>query len=42
MAMKVEMIDELLKDCKTSEDIFGENGLAYLWPGSFFKAQDIC
>ena len=25
--MKVEMIDELLKDCKTSEDIFGEGGL---------------
>ena len=27
MAMKVEMIDELLKNCKTSDDIFGENGL---------------
>jgi transposase-like protein len=27
MAMKVEMLDDLLKDCKTSEDIFGENGL---------------
>src|SRR3989338_5391641 len=27
MAMKVEMIDELIKDCKTSDDIFGENGL---------------
>lgn len=27
MAMKVEMLDELLKDCKTSDDIFGENGL---------------
>jgi putative transposase len=27
MAMKVEMIDALLKDCKTSDDIFGENGL---------------
>lgn len=27
MTMKVEMIDELLKDCKTSEDIFGEGGL---------------
>ncbi len=25
--MKIEMIDELLKDCKTSEDIFGEGGL---------------
>lgn len=25
--MKLEMIDELLKDCKTSEDIFGEGGL---------------
>lgn len=27
MTMKVEMLDELLKDCKTSDDIFGENGL---------------
>ncbi|GAC1662072.1 MAG: IS256-like element ISSod18 family transposase [Flavisolibacter sp.] len=27
MAMKVEMIDELLKNCKTSDDIFGENGI---------------
>lgn len=27
MAMKVEMIDELLKNCKTADDIFGENGL---------------
>ena len=27
MTMKVEMIDELIKDCKTQEDIFGENGL---------------
>src|SRR3990167_1015908 len=27
MAMKVELIDELIKDCKTSDDIFGENGL---------------
>ena len=27
MAMKVEMIDELLKNGKTSDDIFGENGL---------------
>lgn len=25
--MKVEMIDELLKGCKTQEDIFGENGV---------------
>ncbi len=25
--MKVEMIDELLKECKTSDDIFGEGGL---------------
>lgn len=25
--MKVEIIDELLKDCKTSDDIFGDNGL---------------
>src|SRR5271154_3307552 len=25
--MKVEMIDQLLKECKTSDDIFGENGL---------------
>lgn len=25
--MKVELLDELLKDCKTSDDIFGENGL---------------
>ena len=24
--MKVEMIDELLKECKTSDDIFGEGG----------------
>lgn len=27
MAMKVELIDELIKDCKTKEDIFGEGGL---------------
>jgi len=27
MTMKVELLDELLKDCKTSDDIFGENGL---------------
>jgi len=27
MAMKIELIDELIKDCKTSDDIFGENGL---------------
>lgn len=27
MTMKVEMLDELLKNCKTSDDIFGENGL---------------
>jgi len=27
MAMKVEMIDELLKDCKTQEDVFGEHGV---------------
>lgn len=27
MAMKAEMIDELIKDCKTADDIFGENGL---------------
>lgn len=27
MAMKVEVLDELLKNCKTQEDIFGENGL---------------
>lgn len=27
MTMKVEAIDELLKDCKTADDIFGENGL---------------
>lgn len=27
MTMKVEVLDELLKDCKTSDDIFGENGL---------------
>jgi len=27
MAMKVEIIDELLKECKTQEDVFGENGL---------------
>lgn len=27
MAMKVELLDELIKDCKTSDDIFGENGL---------------
>jgi len=25
--MKVEMLDELLKGCKTQEDIFGENGV---------------
>jgi putative transposase len=27
MAIKTEMIDELIKNCKTSEDIFGEGGL---------------
>jgi len=27
MAIKVEMIDELLKEYKTSAEIFGENGL---------------
>ena len=27
MTMQVKMIDELVKDCKTQEDIFGENGL---------------
>jgi putative transposase len=27
MAMKVELIDELIKDCKTQADIFGEGGL---------------
>jgi putative transposase len=27
MAMKLEMLDEILKDCNTSEDIFGEDGL---------------
>jgi putative transposase len=27
MAMKAEMIDELLKGCKTQEDDFGENGI---------------
>lgn len=27
MVMKTELIDELIKNCKTSEDIFGENGL---------------
>ncbi|MDA8561660.1 IS256 family transposase [Gammaproteobacteria bacterium] len=27
MAMKIEIIDELLKDCSTSDDIFGEEGL---------------
>jgi putative transposase len=27
MAMKAEMIDELLKGCKTQEDVFGENGI---------------
>jgi len=27
MVMKTEVLDELLKDCKTQEDIFGENGL---------------
>jgi len=27
MTMKVEIIDELLKDCKTQEDVFGENGI---------------
>lgn len=25
--MKIEMLDDLLRDCKTAEDIFGENGL---------------
>ena len=27
MAMKVELLDELLKDCKTASDIFGEGGI---------------
>lgn len=27
MTMKVELIDELLKGCKTQEDVFGENGV---------------
>jgi putative transposase len=27
MTMNVEMIDELLKGCKTQEDVFGENGV---------------
>ena len=27
MAIKVELIDELLKGCKTQEDVFGENGV---------------
>jgi len=27
MAMKVELIDELLKGCTTQEDVFGENGI---------------
>jgi transposase-like protein len=27
MVMKVELIDELLKGCKTQEDVFGENGV---------------
>jgi transposase len=27
MAMKVELIDELLKGCMTQEDIFGEDGV---------------
>lgn len=27
MAMKVEILDELLKDCKSQEDIFGVNGV---------------
>ena len=27
MVMKAEILDELLKDCKTQADIFGENGL---------------
>lgn len=27
MAMKKEMIDELLKGCKTQEDVFGEHGI---------------
>ena len=27
MTMKVEIIDELLKDCKIQEDVFGENGI---------------
>ena len=27
MAMKVELIDELLKGCKTQEDVFGEGGI---------------
>src|SRR3990167_4964793 len=27
MTMKVELLDELLKDCKTQEDIFGDKGI---------------
>ena len=27
MAMKVELLDEILKDCKTASDIFGEGGI---------------
>lgn len=27
MTMKVELLDELLKGCKTQEDLFGENGV---------------
>lgn len=27
MVLKAEILDELVKDCKTGEDIFGENGL---------------
>ncbi len=29
MAMKVELIDELLKGCTTQEDVFDENGIFY-------------
>ncbi len=27
MVVKVEIIDELLKDCKTQKDVFGEDGV---------------
>lgn len=27
MTMKTEVLDELLKDCRTAEDIFGAGGL---------------